>query len=117
MAPDTMNEKDIREKLEQLRADLVAVAETGSASAAIVELDQAKVGRLSRMDAMQAQAMARASGERRDAMLRRIDAALTRLDDDAYGYCRECEEAIDPRRLDFDPTTLYCIACASRKEV
>ena len=68
-----------RERLLKLKAELEAVAESGDESAAIVELDQAKVGRLSRMDAMQAQAMAKASAERREQMLRRIEAALVRV--------------------------------------
>ena len=106
----------MREKLLKLRAELQAIAQSGDESAAVVELDQSKVGRLSRMDAMQAQAMAKASGERRQQMLRQIEAALKRIDDDAYGYCRECDEPINPKRLEFDPTVLLCIECASKAE-
>ncbi len=106
----------MRKKLLQLRAELQAIAEAGDESAAIVELDQAKVGRLSRMDAMQAQAMAKASSERRKQMLRRIDAALVRIDNDAYGYCEECSEPINPKRLEFDPTAVLCIDCAGKRE-
>ena len=106
----------MRQKLLKLRAELQAIAESGDASAAVVELDQAKVGRLSRMDAMQAQAMAKASGDRREQMLRQIEAALKRLDDDEYGYCRACDEPINPKRLEFDPTVLLCIECASKAE-
>ena len=105
-----------REKLLQLRAELLAFAEAGKESAAVVELDQSKVGRLSRMDAMQAQAMAQASELRREQTLRRIDAALKRIDDDEYGYCLECDEAINPKRLEFDPTVTLCIDCASKAE-
>jgi DnaK suppressor protein len=105
-----------RDRLMALRAELQSIAEIGDASAAVVELDQAKVGRLSRMDAMQAQAMAKASGNRRQAMLTRITAALKRIDDGDYGLCRACEEAINPRRLEFDPTALQCIECASKEE-
>lgn len=105
-----------REKLLKLRAELQAIAESGNESAGVVELDQSKVGRLSRMDAMQAQAMAQASADRRDQMLRRIEAALKRVDDDEYGYCLQCAEAIAPRRLDFDPTVTLCIDCASKAE-
>lgn len=86
------------------------------ASAGVVELDQAKVGRLSRMDAMQAQAMAQASAGRREQMLRRIDAALIRIDNDDYGNCQECDEPINPKRLEFDPTVTLCITCASKAE-
>ena len=106
----------MRQKLLKLRAELQAIAESGDESAAVVELDQSKVGRLSRMDAMQAQAMAKASGQRREQMLRQIEAALKRIDDDEYGYCRECDEPINPKRLEFDPTVLLCIECASKAE-
>ena len=99
-----------------MKQELLRLAETGNEAAAVVELDQTKVGRLSRMDAMQAQAMAQASVQRREMMLRQIDAALKRIDDDEYGYCRDCGEAIDPRRLEVDPTALLCIDCASRSE-
>ena len=85
-------------------------------SAAVVELDQARVGRLSRMDAMQAQAMAKASVERRKAMLRGIGAALRRIDDGTYGLCADCEEAIDEKRLEINPTVRRCIDCASNAE-
>jgi DnaK suppressor protein len=105
-----------RELLLKLRAELEAVAQSGDESAGVVELDQSKVGRLSRMDALQAQAMAQASVDRRDQMLRQIEAALRRIDNDEYGYCRTCDELIAPKRLEFDPTVTLCIACASKAE-
>ncbi len=106
----------MREKLLRLRAELEAVAATGHESAAVVELDQAKVGRLSRMDAMQAQAMAQASSQRREQMLRKITAALGRIDHDEYGDCQSCYEPINPTRLEFDPTATLCVDCASESE-
>ena len=106
----------MRDKLLKLRAELQAIAELGDESAAVVELDQTKVGRLSRMDALQAQAMAKASGARREHMLLKIEAALKRIDDDEYGYCKECDEPINPKRLEFDPTSVLCIDCASKLE-
>lgn len=106
----------MRDKLIKLRAELEAEVETAEGSAAIVELDQSKVGRLSRMDAMQAQAMAKASAQRRDASLQRIAAALKRIDDGEYGFCLECDEPIHPKRLGYDPTVTLCIDCASKSE-
>ena len=106
----------VRQKLETLREELESIAETGDDSAAVVHLDQAKVGRLSRMDALQAQAMAKASGQRRAMQLREIDAALRRIDDGSYGDCERCREPINPRRLDADPTARLCIDCASSTE-
>ncbi|MGI9271432.1 MAG: TraR/DksA family transcriptional regulator [Woeseiaceae bacterium] len=100
----------------QIRAELEAVAETSNASAEVVELDQAKVGRLSRMDAMQAQAMAQASGIRRDRKLLQIASALTRIDNDEFGVCRTCEDPIPTNRLEFDPTVTRCVDCASAAE-
>ncbi len=105
-----------RAQLLELRQELDSVAATGEESAAVVELDQSKVGRLSRMDALQAQAMAQASAERREQTLRQIEAALQRLDDDEYGLCMDCGEAINPKRLEFDPAALLCIDCASKAE-
>ncbi len=105
-----------RERLLELRNELEAVSATSKESAAVVELDQSKVGRLSRMDAMQGQAMARASGQRREAMLRNIEAALMRIDNGDYGLCRDCDEPINPKRLEFDPTALRCIDCQSIRD-
>jgi DnaK suppressor protein len=68
------------------------------------------------MDAMQAQAMAKASSRRRKVLLREIDAALKRIDDGEYGLCQACEEPINPKRLDVDPTARLCIECASASE-
>ena len=111
-----MSKQPFRNKLLQLRTELREAAVTGKESASVVELDQTKVGRLSRMDAMQAQAMAQASEQRREQALRQIDAALKRIDDDEYGYCFTCGEPINPKRLEFDPTVTLCIECASKAE-
>ena len=107
---------DMKQKVIALEHELERLADTGDDPAAIVQLDQTKVGRLSRMDALQAQAMAQASGERRAAQLREIDAALRRIDDGNYGDCERCEAPINPRRLDADPTARLCIDCASNAE-
>ncbi len=107
---------DIRQRLISLREELESIAATGAESLRIVELDQAKVGRLARMDAMQAQAMAQATGLRREQMLRKIEAALLRIDNDDFGICQVCEEPIPMKRLEFDPTATRCVDCASDAE-
>jgi len=106
-----------RDKLLALRVELQSIAEAGEEAAAVVELDQSKVGRLSRIDAMQGQAMAKAAGNRRQVMLTKITAALKRIDDEDYGCCLECDEPINPKRLEFDPTAIHCIECASKSEM
>ena len=105
-----------RERLLELRAELESMAESGAGSAAVVELDQSKVGRLSRMDAMQAQAMAQAANQRRQQKLAGITAALRRIDEGSFGICAACDEPINPKRLVFDPTATRCIDCASAEQ-
>ena len=85
-------------------------------ASATVELDQASVGRLSRMDAMQQQAMAKSNQQRAAETLSRIEAALKRCDDGSYGFCLDCDEAIDPRRLELDPAVTLCIHCAQKRD-
>ncbi len=81
---------------------------------AAVTLDQQSVGRLSRMDAMQQQAMSQAQERARAAELTRIDQALRRLEDGEYGYCSECGEEIPDKRLEIDPSASACVNCAGR---
>ena len=77
-----------------------------------LELDQSRVGRLSRMDAMQQQAMIQAAARLSAMEARRIRTALNRMASGEYGYCISCEEEIAERRLQVDPSALTCIACA-----
>lgn len=81
-------------------------------NSATVTLDQTSVGRLSRMDAMQGQAMAEAVKGRRDQELMRIEAALMRITEDEYGYCLNCGDDIDEKRLDLDASISLCNKCA-----
>ena len=107
---------EMRDKLLALRDELQSIAETADEASQVVELDQARVGRLSRMDAMQAQAMSQASGRRRELMLQKISAALERIENDDFGICDSCEEEINRKRLEFDPTAVLCIECATKAE-
>jgi DnaK suppressor protein len=106
----------LREKLLRLREEMEQTSRTSDELSDVVELDQARVGRLSRMDAMQAQAMSQAAGRRRQAMLVKIAAALLRMDKEEYGLCKTCEEAINPKRLEYDPTAVMCVSCAESIE-
>ncbi|AKI01552.1 transcriptional regulator, TraR/DksA family [Hoeflea sp. IMCC20628] len=78
-----------------------------------VTLDQQSVGRLSRMDAMQQQAMASAQERSRKRDLVRIEMAERRLADGDYGWCADCGEAIPDKRLAIDPMAEKCVRCAS----
>lgn len=108
-----MDLKTLKTKLEERRAQLRQLTESSAESRRPVELDQTRVGRLSRMDALQDQAMQLETGRRREAELKRIAAALARIDEGDYGYCLSCGEEIAPRRLELDPTIAVCVDCAS----
>jgi DnaK suppressor protein len=105
------------QKLIALKKSLLEAQETGDQAEQTVELDQTRVGRLSRMDAMQAQAMSIETGRRRRRKLLQIDAALRRIAEDEYGFCQECGEDIAAARLEVDPTVMLCIVCAEAKEL
>ena len=102
-----------RERLDKEAADIRAAEKETVEDRAPVELDQQSVGRLSRMDAMQQQAMAEAQSRRRAGRLLAIESALRRLDSDDFGWCEECGEDIPQGRLELDPCVLRCVGCAS----
>lgn len=106
----------VRARLLQLRAEILGLQGARDDSAATVHLDQSSVGRLSRMDALQQQAMAQNAQRRAAQSLVRIEAALRRCDDGSYGFCIDCDEPIDPRRLEHDPAATRCIRCAEKHD-
>lgn len=93
-------------------ADLRAASATGAEARRVVELDQQSVGRLSRMDALQNQAMAAGTEARRHARIRGLEAALSRMDEGEFGYCQDCGDFIGLPRLDLDPAAPRCMSCA-----
>jgi len=103
----------IRTVLEAERDELHRLSRTGAQERKPVELDQQSIGRLSRMDALQVQAMAQSVEERRQNRLKRIAQALKRLAEDEYGTCLTCGERIAPKRLAADPTVTQCVDCAA----
>lgn len=109
-----MTEAEARAALNRRLAELDEEDRKSGASSAPVKLQQDSVGRLSRMDAMQQQAMALATERRRNAERARVVAALSRLDDGEWGYCLTCGEDIAPERLRNDPSVSQCIRCAGQ---
>lgn len=102
-----------RARLETWRADITEMDAVSADSRRPVTLDQQAVGRLSRMDAMQQQAMSNAEAARRAQDLRRIDAALARIEAGEYGSCVKCGNDIAEQRLRLDPAVATCIGCAA----
>lgn len=111
-----MDAEKFKALLLELREKLMAAEETGGVAEETVELDQTRTGRLTRMDALQAQAMSKATGQMRRQKLVQIAAALKRIEQGEFGWCQECGEEIAQARLEFDPTVLFCIDCAASRE-
>jgi DnaK suppressor protein len=113
---DEQAQHEARSRLESLRKELGAEKERAAEGTEPVELDQARVGRLSRMDSIQQQAMALEQDRRRDTQLKRIEGAFQRLDKGTYGQCAKCSSAIEEKRIEFDPTIFFCQGCATISE-
>jgi DnaK suppressor protein len=54
--------------------------------------------------------------ERELTKLRRIDAALSRIDEGSYGFCVESGEEIGEKRLENQPWAEFCLEVAEEKE-
>ncbi len=98
----------VKKEIEQLLCDSVN-------SSRPVDLGLS-IGRLSRVDALQQQAMAKANREAHQRRLVLIEAALHILKSGRYGLCRSCEEPINLKRLEARPETPFCIECQTDRE-
>ncbi len=111
---DTQELAEFREILKSEQRQIREMKRSARQSTQAVTLDQSTVGRLSRMDAMQSQAIALEGNRRREIQLSRIEAALERIEDGEYGYCASCDEEINRRRLQVDPANPFCVQCAAK---
>ena len=101
---------ELRANLVALREQLLALVEQTAEGAAPVNLDE-PIGRLSRMEAMQQQAMTAANRRASQRRLGLTNAALDKFERGEYGECQSCEEPIAYRRLAARPETPLCLAC------
>lgn len=107
---------NLRQLLERDRAQLVLHLEGLSQDSGPVVLDQQLQGRLSRMDALQQQAMTQAGERQVREQLRDIHQAQQAMDQDEYGYCTHCGLAIGYGRLAARPASSLCVQCAGSLE-
>lgn len=99
--------------LEAVAAELRRLLAGDQESTQPVAPDRA-IGRLSRVDAMQAQQMSLAGRRRQQERVRRIEHALGLVRQGTYGSCTRCGEAIGRARLDAIPDTFLCMVCVER---
>ncbi len=81
-----------------------------------LELDQQSIGRVSRIDAIQQQELAKSNYRAAALQLKEVIAALSRIDEDEYGYCEECGEDIASARLAVKPEVRFCVSCQASHE-
>ncbi len=109
-----MDEKNIQRFKQQLLSSQTSLKDaevSAKQDAGTVELDQSRLGRLSRMDALQSQQMALETARRQELQLIKINGALKRIENGDFGVCFACGEEIDNRRLEIDPSSTRCIGC------
>lgn len=102
---------ELRAELERQLRKLEKSMEVSEEAVRPVELDQTAVGRLSRMDSLMSQGMAKNLQERERVELARIQEAFRRLEDGSYGICSKCGAPIPFGRLMVFPEAPTCQAC------
>ena len=102
-----------RDELERQLAKLEKSMTVTDEAMKTVELDQGAVGRLSRMDSLQNQSMAKGLRERESVKLALILGALRRLDAGTYGVCTSCGAPVAAERLSVFPESGTCAPCGN----
>jgi DnaK suppressor protein len=107
----------LRNDLLRLQVELTGLARDETGLTDTVVLDQTAVGRVSRIDAIQQQATAKAIQRRQLKRLVGIEAALERLADapDDFGWCPDCGDPIGWRRLLAFPDAVLCVECQTNR--
>jgi DnaK suppressor protein len=100
-------EEIIVEELEKIRSESAGSEEEREAIAPDVA-----IGRLSRLDAMQMQEVAKEADRRREERVSLLEMALEQLDSGTYGRCTRCGEDIAFERLKVTPEATTCSGCA-----
>ena len=108
--------KEIQKKIESSIEELQSLL-SDEGEAEIVELDQTRVGRLSRIDAIQRQQFAKVQRGRMKKMHKDLFLALQRIKlyTEDFGYCEECDDPIPFKRLMIRPESLFCVPCLQEK--
>ena len=115
---DALRQSQLTELHEELKKLKIQLSEqlANDDSDKPVELDQQLVGRVSRIDAIQQQQMAKAHHQQMRAQLARIEKSLLAFSEEEYGYCQACDESISFLRLKARPDTPFCVKCQEKIE-
>ena len=103
---------EMRERLQSRAAELRDTISRIDGTTAPVSPNNA-IGRLTRLDAMQATSMRRAVARDHELELQNVERALKAIAAGDYGVCRRCKEDIAEARLRAKPEAVLCVACTS----
>lgn len=102
--------KTILQTKEEIRNEIAHLEEKTAPISPDISL-----GRLTRLEAMQEKSLNDSVLQKARIRLKKIDFALGKIDDEAYGYCSICEEEIPFGRLQIMPESTICVSCANAR--
>lgn len=107
--------EELQQLLLQVRDELVSLLSVAEQITKPVDVGQ-PIGRLTRIDALASQSLARANRQNSGTRLRQVNTALAAVQGGEYGCCRHCDEPIGYARLKARPETMFCLRCQSQSE-
>jgi len=109
-----LSKEDLKKKIEMELGKIENSLPGLRESARPVVLDTS-IGRLSRMDAMGAQAIAQKSYQLASSRANHLKIALRLIGSKSFGVCLDCEKPIAEERLFVAPESRLCIRCAKTR--
>jgi len=97
----------LQQKLEEIKVDIVELKEQTKP----ISPDDA-YGRISRMEAINNKAVLENSLRMAEAKLKRLESALSKIEEPDFGICMSCRKPIAEQRLMFMPDSVYCMNCS-----
>jgi len=110
-----MDKSEIKKNIEIKIKEIESLLPNLKKAAEPVAPDNA-IGRLSRMEAIGAQAIKKRSYESAIIKVKNLKGALAQIDSDTFGICIECDEPIPPKRLLVMPESKSCVQCTELRE-
>lgn len=104
------------QRLSAAKDAAVALKTLAAEGSSRVEASGSAIGRLTRIDAIQMQAMSQMNQAQLDVRLQQIEAALAAFDGGRYGSCHRCRGPISLERLDALPEAPLCMSCQEQIE-
>lgn len=110
MSPE--ERKSFKIRLESIIEEINSTLAQADPSADSITPDRA-IGRLTRMEAIQAKSIIDEGRRRLKSRLNMVERALVEIGDENFGMCTRCGQAIPMGRLEIVPETRLCVSCAS----